>query len=103
MVKQKTDLTDKVNAALGEILDPELYISIVDLGLVYEVKNADGSIYIKMTLTTVGCPLFETIEAEIKEKVGKIKGVKDVKVELVFDPPWSMEKLTEKAKAIMGI
>lgn len=93
----------KVWKGLEEVLDPELYISIVDLGLVYTVVEKGGQVHIRMTLTTLGCPLFETIELEIKEKLKSIKGVKKVTIELVFDPPWSMDKLTEKAKAMMGI
>lgn len=88
---------------LEEVLDPELYISIVDLGLVYEVKEKGGTVDIKMTLTTLGCPLFETIETEIKDKLKDLKGVKKVNIELTFDPPWSTQRLTEKAKAMMGI
>lgn len=88
---------------LEEVLDPELYVSIVDLGLVYNVVQKDGNVTIKMTLTTMGCPLFDTLEADIKNRVSEVKGVKDVHVELVFDPPWSMDRLTERARAMMGI
>lgn len=88
---------------LEEVMDPELYISIVDLGLIYEVKEKNGNVGIKMTLTTLGCPLFETIESDIKEKLKSIKGIKKINLELVFEPPWTMERLTEKARAQMGI
>lgn len=88
---------------LEEILDPELFISIVDLGLIYDVKETTGLVEITMTLTTIGCPLFATIENEIKEKLQHIKGVDKVNVKLVFDPPWTMDRLTERAKAMMGI
>jgi len=84
---------------LEEVLDPELQISIVDLGLIYDVSEKDGMVNIKMTLTTIGCPLFEVIEKEIKEKVKQIEGIKEVKVELTFDPPWSPDRLSEKAKS----
>lgn len=88
---------------LFEVMDPELYISIVDLGLVYEVKENDGVVDIAMTLTSMGCPLFETIEDDIKNKVKEIDGIKETHVRLVFDPPWSMDRLTERARAVMGI
>lgn len=88
---------------LAEVLDPELFISIVDLGLVYDVKEKNGLVDITMTLTTIGCPLFGTIENEIKDKLRTIKTIQDVKVKLVFDPPWTMDRLTERAKAVMGI
>lgn len=99
-------LTDKkIKNLLSEVLDPELNISIVDLGLVYKVKlNKTGQVKIIMTLTTIGCPLFNLIEQEIKSKLAEA-GVKEenITIELTFDPPWSMEKLTERAKATLGI
>lgn len=97
------DLKEKIRGKLREILDPELLISIVDLGLVYDIKEEGGAVEITMTLTTIGCPLFGVIEREIKNKLQTIKGVRDVKVKLVFEPPWSMERLTEQAKATLGI
>lgn len=88
---------------LEDVLDPELYISIVDLGLIYDIVEKNGNVHIKMTLTTMGCPLFTVLENDIKDKVKSIKGVTDVTVELVFDPPWSMERVTERGKAMIGI
>lgn len=88
---------------LEEVLDPELQISIVDLGLIYEIlEEKPGLIKIKITLTTMGCPLFPVIEHEIRKKLSEIKGVKEVEVELTFDPPWSPERLSEKARAKLG-
>lgn len=88
---------------LEEVMDPELYISIVDLGLVYDVKEKQGNIDIIMTLTTMGCPLFSIIEADIKKKVKALDGVGKIHVDLVFDPPWSIDKMTERGKAMLGI
>lgn len=90
-------------AKLEEVLDPELNISIVDLGLVYKVETAP-KIKITMTLTTIGCPLISTLEQEIKQKLKEI-GVDEntIKVDLTFEPPWSMEKMSPKAKAMLGI
>lgn len=99
----KTNLKSRIMASLEEVMDPELYISIVDLGLIYAVVITGDAVTIKMTLTTLGCPLFESIESEIKAKLKKIKEINKVFVELVFDPPWSIDKMTEKAKAMMGI
>lgn len=88
---------------LQEVLDPELNISIVDLGLVYKV-DVGKQIKITMTLTTIGCPLIATIEEEIKQKLKEINvDEKNIKVELTFDPPWSMDKMTPRAKALLGI
>lgn len=83
--------------------DPELYISIVDLGLIYDVKVKGDTADIKMTLTAIGCPLFSLIENEVKDKVLSLKGIEKVNVELVFDPPWTIERLSEKGKAMIGI
>lgn len=94
-----------IKKKLEEVYDPELNISIVDLGLVYDVKiNPKGKIKIIMTLTTIGCPLFSLIEQNIKNKILEL-GVdeKNIKLELTFEPPWSMDKMSKKAKAALGI
>lgn len=88
---------------LRRVFDPELYISVVDMGLIYEVKINKQIVNIKMTLTTIGCPLFNIIEKDIKKAVSSIEGVKRVDVDLTFDPPWSMDMMSERAKARLGI
>jgi len=89
---------------LIEVMDPELNISIVDLGLVYDTKITKNKVKIVMTLTTIGCPLFSLIETQIRDKIREL-GVKDedISLDLTFDPPWSMEKMSKKAKAMLGI
>ena len=89
---------------LTEVMDPELNISIVDLGLVYNTKLIKNKVKIIMTLTTIGCPLFSLIETQVKDKIKEL-GVEEenILLELTFDPPWSMEKMTKKAKAMLGI
>jgi len=97
--------TKVIKDKLSEVMDPELNISIVDLGLVYKVElnNSDG-VKITITLTTIGCPLFSLIEQEVKNKLKKIGLSEDkIEFELTFDPPWSMDKMSERAKAILGI
>lgn len=89
--------------ALESVLDPELNISIVDLGLIYDIKQKPGEVFIKMTLTTPGCPLVAVIEHQIKEKLLSLKGVKEVKIELTFDPPWTPDRLSQKARARLGL
>lgn len=97
------DNKQRVMDTLGTVMDPELHMSITDLGLVYEVKVKDNKkTDILMTLTSLGCPLFPMIEQDIHNKLFQI-GVKDVKINLTFDPPWSMERMTERAKATLGI
>lgn len=93
----------QVEAALDTIPDPEIGVSIVQLGLIYKVEvDKDGNVYILMTLTTIGCPLFEQIEGPIKDEVAKLDGVKDITVELTFEPPWTPDTMSEEAKMQLG-
>jgi len=101
--KKLDKMEKKIWAILEKIDDPELGVSLAGLGLVYKVKEKAGKVGIKMSLTSMGCPLFDVIEGEIKEKVGKLKGVKKVEVELVWDPPWHQGMMNEEVKAELGI
>ena len=83
-------------------MDPEMNISIMDLGLVYDVTVSGAEVDITMTLTTLGCPLFPIIEKEIRRKLADI-GVEDVDIELTFNPPWNFEKMTDRARAMLGL
>lgn len=96
--------TKQIKAKLTEVMDPELNISIVDLGLVYKVALIKNKVKVLMTLTTIGCPLFSLIETQIKDKIKEL-GIKDkdISLELTFDPPWSMEKMSKKGRAMLGI
>ena len=94
----------QIRTALSEVYDPELNISIVDLGLVYEIILKKPGVKIIMTLTSLGCPLFGTIEQEVKSKLKEIGIAEEkVEIELSFEPPWSMEMMSESAKAMLGI
>jgi len=94
----------QIKTKLIEVMDPELNISIVDLGLVYEVKVTKNKVMVLMTLTTIGCPLFSLIEQQVKDKIKELKvKEEDISLKLTFDPPWSMEKMSKKAKAMLGI
>lgn len=93
----------KLYSQLEKVMDPELNMSIVDLGLIYSVEvDAKNNIIITMTLTTIGCPLFDTIEEDIRTKLKEIKAI-NVKIKLTFDPPWSMDMMSKRGKAILGI
>jgi len=92
-----------VTEALKEIYDPELHYNIVDLGLVYDVDVKDGDVHILMTLTTPACPIGPMIIAQIEEMVRILPGVKDVDVELTFDPMWSPDLMSEEVKAGLGL
>lgn len=93
----------KLLKVLQNVPDPELGISVVDLGLIYDVKiDKKGKAEVIMTLTSMGCPLFSLIEEPIKKELLKLKEVKDVSVELTFDPPWTPEKMSKEAKIKLG-
>jgi metal-sulfur cluster biosynthetic enzyme len=95
---------DRVLDALKQVYDPELGINIVDLGLVYEVDvQADGSVDILYSLTTMGCPIGPLIEDQIRAFLAPIDGIGEVRPELVFRPPWSPELMSDEAKAALGI
>lgn len=93
----------KVIEALRKVIDPELGVNIVDLGLVYKIKTTDGKVYILMTLTSPGCPLSFVFEDLIRGALSKVRGVKDIKIELTFEPLWSPEKMTKEARLKVGI
>ncbi len=89
---------------LKEVVDPEIGIDVVNLGLIYEVKvRPDKTVYVKMTMTTPGCPLTMWILRAVEEKVLEIPGVKDAEVELTFDPPWTPDRISPEYKKRLGI
>ena len=87
---------------LRNCIDPELGINIVDLGLIYSVGIDDSRVNVLMTLTTPGCPLDSYFVRDITDKLKTLKGVKDVSVELTFEPPWSPVKMSAESKDLMG-
>lgn len=102
--KRTTGLKKLALAKLREVLDPELGVSIVDLGLVYDITiSKDGKAKVLMTLTTIGCPLFGTIEKDIEDQLLEIPEIYDVAVELTFDPPWSPEKMSKETRIRLGL
>ena len=88
---------------LDEIVDPELGISIVKLGLIYHVSEENGVVNVLMTLTTPACPLSDIIEMQVRKKLEAQRGVKKVNVEFTFDPPWSIERIPEEVRLQLGI
>jgi FeS assembly SUF system protein len=94
---------EKVLEALSQVYDPEIPIDIVNLGLVYDIDISQDVVNLKMTMTSPGCPSAREIILESQTVVGSIQGVKEANVEVVWDPPWSPEKMSEEAKASMGI
>jgi metal-sulfur cluster biosynthetic enzyme len=93
---------DDVREALKAVLDPELGINIVDLGLVYDVDIADGHVHVTYSLTTMGCPIGPLIEAQMHQLLDPLPGVDSFDAELVLRPPWSPEMMSEEAKEALG-
>jgi metal-sulfur cluster biosynthetic enzyme len=94
---------DVVIEALREVYDPELHYNVYDLGLVYDIGIKDSDVKILMTLTTPMCPIGPMITEQIQETVGLMPGVKNVDVEFTFDPAWSPEKMSDEARADLGL
>ena len=93
---------DQIRDSLKQCMDPEIPISIVDLGLIYGINISEkNDVNIKMTMTTKGCPLHDTMVDDVKRYTRKISGVNNVSVDIVWDPPWSMDKISDEAKSMM--
>jgi len=101
---EKKKLERVIIKALKTVYDPELPVNIYDLGLIYAIDIADdNSVNIKMTLTSPNCPVADSLPFEVKMKTGSIEEVTSVKVELVWDPPFSKEMMSEEAKFLLGM
>lgn len=92
-----------VLSALKQVLDPEIGLNVVDLGLIYAVDcEPGGDVAVTMTLTTPGCPLHDAIDQAVQRALGRLPGVGAVRVDLVWTPPWSPEMITEAGRAALG-
>lgn len=101
---EKSHLESKIIGALETCYDPEIPVNIHELGLVYSTDvGDDGDVQIKMTLTTPNCPVATSLPGEVESKVSTIEGVKSVKVEVVWDPPWDASKMSESARLQLGM
>lgn len=98
-------LRPKIAKAVAKVEDPELFVSIVDLGLLYNITlDTENTLHISLTLTTIGCPLFDTIEKKVREEVREILPKKmNFTIDILFDPPWSLEMVSPSARAELGI
>ena len=94
---------EQVYEALQDCYDPEIPVNIVDLGLVYDVEVEDGTVAIKMTLTTPGCGMGGMIASNAQSLIMEIPGVKEANVDLVWDPPWDPSRISEEAREKLGI
>src|SRR3990167_4116402 len=106
--KKKPNIQDSLKediiAKLKTIFDPEIPVNIYDLGLIYHINIDEKShVHIQMTLTSQGCPVAQTFPGTVESNVNQVKGVTDCTVELVWDPPWTQERMTEAARLELGI
>lgn len=102
-MSSQTVSEDQVYGALRKCMDPEIPVNVVDLGLIYDVKvKPENTVDIKMTMTTRGCPLHDTLVGDVKRYVGRVTGVQNVDVEIVWDPPWDINKMDPSVREKMG-
>jgi FeS assembly SUF system protein len=95
---------DRVIAALQKVYDPEMPVNIYDLGLIYGLDvDSEGNVHVRMTLTAPNCPVAGTLPGDVERAVKSVPGLASVKLDLVFDPPWSKERMSEAAKLALGL
>ena len=99
-----TDLKEKVIQEVKKIYDPEIPVNIYELGLIYKIEVSEkNDVLIEMTLTSPNCPVAESLPNSVKENILKINGIKNVDLKLVWDPPWTKEKMSEAAKLELNL
>ena len=100
----ETEVTiGEIQEALRDVYDPEIPVNVLDLGLIYDIKIDEGQVYLQMTLTAPGCGMGPYIAQNAEWRIAEIDGVEDVEVDMVFDPPWSPELITEEGKKLLGL
>jgi metal-sulfur cluster biosynthetic enzyme len=109
MSEQKTETAavevkeEDVIEVLREVFDPEIPVNIVDLGLVYEIAIKPARVDVKMTLTAMGCPMAGEVMTDVRDHLLQLRGIEDAGVELVYEPPWTPERMTEDARWELGM
>ena len=99
-----SDLKEDIIKEIKKIYDPEIPVNIYELGLIYNIKvNEDKKVDVEMTLTSPNCPVAESLPNEVKQNILKVAGVKDVDLKLVWDPPWTPDKMSEAAKLELNL
>jgi len=95
----KKKIEEQIYEQIRTVFDPEIPVDIYELGLIYKVEVRDnGVVYLEMTLTSPACPVAESLPMEVQEKVASVEGVVDVDLRVVFDPPWTKERMSEDAR-----
>jgi FeS assembly SUF system protein len=98
------ELQARVLEALKTVRDPEIPVNLVDLGLIYDlIVRRDGTIYVEMTLTTPACPVAGSLPGQVQQAIAAVPGVTDVRVKLVWTPPWTRDRMSEEAKLELGL
>jgi FeS assembly SUF system protein len=101
---QKKDLEEKIIAEIKTVYDPEIPVNIYDIGLIYKITiDNDFMVHILMTLTTPNCPVAESLPEEVRERIKAVEGVKELDLEITFEPPWDYSMLTDEAKLELGL
>ena len=94
---------DEVMDALRDVYDPEIPVNVVDLGLIYSVEVEDGDVHVEMTLTAAGCGMGPYIAQQAEWRIAELDEVEDVQVDVVFDPPWNPDMITDDGKRLLGL
>ncbi|HUQ88250.1 MAG TPA: SUF system Fe-S cluster assembly protein [Vicinamibacterales bacterium] len=98
------ELAPKIIEALKTVYDPEIPVNIFEMGLIYDVLvDANGQVGVKMTLTAPACPAAQSLPVEVRDKARSVEGVADAKVEVVWDPPWTKDRMSDAAKLQLGM
>ena len=103
MPETKEVTLDDVREALRDVYDPEIPVNVLDLGLIYDIQVNQGQVYVQMTLTAPGCAMGPYIAQNAETRIAEIEGVRDVEVDMVFDPPWNPGMITEDGKKLLGL
>ena len=96
-------IKEKVINEIKKIYDPEIPVNIYELGLIYKIEVKENKVIIEMTLTSPNCPVAESLPNSVKENILKIEGINDVNLKLVWDPPWTKDKMSEAAKLELNL
>ena len=98
------EIKDKINEKIKKIYDPEIPVNIYDLGLIYDIKVEDkNTAKVKMTLTSPNCPVAESLPKEVKDGIMQVEGIDNVDLDLVWEPPWDKDKMSEAAKLELNL
>ena len=99
------DLRNKIIAAIRTVFDPEIPVNIYELGLIYgiDISDSGGAVNVRMTLTSPNCPVAESLPRSIESKIRTVPGVSDAKVQIVWEPPWTPQRISPEGRSILGI